>query len=40
MFTTFPDDPRLSRYLIGIDRTGYKAEQLIDHWWVDAPICG
>lgn len=40
VFTTFPDDPRLSRYLIGIDRTGYNAQQLLDHWWVDAPLCG
>ncbi|MCP2295551.1 serine/threonine protein kinase [Nocardia amikacinitolerans] len=40
VFTTFPDDPRLSRYLIGIDRQGYNEQQLIDHWWADAPICG
>ncbi|WP_324192063.1 serine/threonine protein kinase [Nocardia puris] len=40
-FTAFPDDPTLSRYLVGVEiPEGSTLERTLANWWAEAPICG
>ncbi len=40
VYTTFPDDPARSRYLIGIQWFGHSPDEIIADWWTNAPLCG
>ncbi|MCM6772605.1 hypothetical protein NDR87_00020 [Nocardia sp. CDC159] len=40
LWTTFPDDPARSRFVIGMTAGEHSADDILAAWWHRAPICG